>query len=350
MKTILKIAFLLLALLLLLGIKGASAHDEYTRVIRKEFPVNPDAQLTVSNRFGKVVCTNWEKNVVAIDVTITVNAISQQDADKLLNRISVDFAGTPASVTAITNLEEMKHPGKGRFSIDYAISMPVTINLDVTNKYGDIFINEVQGRSKISLSYGNLDARKLGNSDNLIDVKFGKARVNWIKGAVLSLKYSEMDLDYAGSLRLDSKFSDLDAEKIIALNVVFEGGKLNMENSSSVESKAKFSDIKIQRIEQSLDLDIQYGNCDVNEMPADFTLVKIRNRYGDVSVGLSENARYDLDADLKFCDLDYPSGKAKLSLRSTTPTTKTYKGVVGGTENLKSKVIIRSEYGDVSLL
>jgi hypothetical protein len=349
MKTILKITFFILAFIFLLGIKGAKAHDEFTRVIKREFTVSPDAQLTISNRFGMVHCANWEKNSISIDVTITVTAADQEEAEKKFKRISIDFTDSPSAVTAITSMQEIKNSGNGRLSIDYMINMPVTINLDITNKFGDIFINEVQGKARINLGYGNLDAKKLGNSDNLLDIKFSKARVNWIKGAVLSLKYSEMNLDYAGSLRLDSKFSDLDAEKIIALNVVFEGGKLNMENSSAVDSRSKFSDIDIQRIEQSLNLDIQYGNCDVHEMPADFTSVYIRNKYGDVSIGLNEQAKYSLEAELKFCELDYPSEKAKFSFRSTTPTANSYKGTIGGTDSPLSKVVVHSEFGNVSL-
>jgi hypothetical protein len=318
-------------------------------VIKKEFIVNADAQLTVNNRFGKVHCANWEKNSVSIDVTITVTASDQEEAEKMFKRISVDFTDSPGLVTANTNMQEMKNSGRSRFSIDYMINMPVGINLDITNKFGDIYINEVQGKAKINLSYGNLDAKKFGNSDNLLDIKFSKARVNWIKGAVVSLKYSEMRLDYAGSLRLDSKYSDLDAEKIIALNVLFEGGKLNMQNSSAVDSRSKFSDIDIQRIEQSLNLDIQYGNCDVREMPADFTAINIRNKYGDVSIGLSEQANYTLEAELKYCDLTYPEQRAKFSYRSTSPTSKSYKGTIGGSQLPSGKVIIHSEYGNVEL-
>lgn len=349
MKAIIKIAFFVLALLLILGIKGAKAHAEFSRVIKKEFTVNPDAQLVVNNRFGKVHCANWEKNSISFEVTITVTAADQKEADKKFLRIAIDFSGSPSSVTAITNMDELKNSGKGKFSIDYMVNMPGTVNLDVTNKFGDIFINELQGKARINLGYGNLEAKKLGNSDNLLDIKFSKARVNWITGAVLSLKYSDMKLDYAGSLRLDSRFSNLDAEKIVVLNVVFQGGTLTMENSSAVDSKSKFSDIDIQRIEQSLNLDIQYGNCEVHEMPADFTSVNIRNKYGDVSIGLNDQAKYSLEADLKFCELDFPSDKAKFSFRSTTPTANAYKGTIGGSDSPLSKVIVHSEFGNVSL-
>ena len=311
--------------------------------------VNPDVQVVINNRFGKVNCFNWDKNTVQIEVTITVTASGQKEAEKKFSKINIDINGTPASVTGTTTLEEIKNSINDNFAIDYQVNLPVTANLDVTNKFGDIFINEIQGKAKITLGYGNFDAKKLGNSDNLLDLKFSKGKMNWAKGAVLTMKYSSMKIDYAGSLRLDSKFSDLDAEKIIALNVVFEGGKLEMENSAAVDSKSRFSDIDIGRIDQSLNLDIQYGNCEIHEMPADFTSVMIRNKYADVTVGLASQARYSLEADLKFCDLDYPENKAKFSYRSVTSTEKNYKGVIGGGETPQSKVVIKSEFGDVSL-
>ncbi|MCK9423700.1 MAG: DUF4097 family beta strand repeat-containing protein [Bacteroidales bacterium] len=349
MKTYVKIALFIIMFILLLGIKGVKAHDEFTKVIKKEFPITSDGQLTISNRFGKVLCTNWEKNAISFDITITVTAADQEEAGRMFKRISVDFTDSPAQITAITSIQEGRPRGHGSFSVDYTVNMPVTINLDLTNKFGDIFVNEVQGKAKINLGYGNLEAKKLTNSDNMLDIRFSKANINWVKGAVLILKYSEMELDYAGSLRLDSKFSNMDANKIIALNVNFEGGKLNMENSSAVDSKSKFSDLEIQRIEKSLNLDIQYGSCEVHEMPPDFTLVNIRNKYGNVSIGLGEQAKYNLEADLKFCDLDYPTDKAKFSFRSTSPTEKSFKGIIGGTDNPTGKVTVHSEFGNVSL-
>lgn len=350
MKTCLKIALFLLLFCLLLGIKGVKAHDEFTKTISKEFTVNPDAQLTINNRFGKVHCSNWEKNVVAIEVRITVTAGNEESAEKQFRRINIDINGNPSNVNAVTTINDTHGgSGKGRFSIDYQVHFPVTLNADITNKFGDIYLNEIAGKFKVNLGYGNLEVNKLNNSDNLLDIKFSKARINWMKGAVLMLNYSDLALEYAGSLRLDSKFSNLDAGKIIALNVSFEGGKLNMENSSAVDSKSKFSDLDIRRIEQSLNLDIQYGNCDVHEMPADFTTVNIRNKYGNVSVGLDSQAKYTLDADLKFCDLNYPEEKAKFSYRSIRDTEKSYHGVIGGTEAPAGKVIVKSEFGNVSI-
>jgi hypothetical protein len=227
--------------------------------------------------------------------------------------------------------------------------MPTTINLDLSNKFGDIFINELGGKGKINLGYGNMEVNKFSNPDNLLDIKFSKANVKSINGAVVNLKYSEMELGYAGSIRLDSKYSNLDADKIISLSVDFEGGKLNMENSSVIESKSKFSDLNITRLEKSLTLDIQYGNCDVHEMAAGFTSINIRNKYGNVDIGLPANANYALDAELKFCELDFPEEKANITQKIITNTSKSYKANIGKEVTPTSKIFIRSEFGNVSL-
>jgi len=260
MKTFLKISLFLLLFLLLLGIKGVKAHDEFTRTIKKDFPVNADAQLIINNKFGVIHCTNWENNTISFDIKITVTAHDQSDANKLMDKINISFSNTASLVEAKTIIDNIKFSGKGHFSIDYSVNMPIGISLDLTNKFGDIFINEVQGKTRIDLGYGNMEINKLGNSDNLLDISFSTANVKWMKGAVVSLKYANLKIDYAGSLRLDSKFSNLEAEKIIVLNVNFEGGNLDMETSSVIDSKIKFSDLEIGRIEKSLNLDIQYGS------------------------------------------------------------------------------------------
>lgn len=347
MKTIKALSFILLITILVAN--SAFGKEVYTKTISKEYNVNADVQLYIENSFGKVHINNWDKNVVQVQITISVDASDEKAAGKVFDKIDFNFSGSASAVIVKTILGDFSNKGRNRLSIDYMINMPTTGSLDVTNKFGDIYLNEITGKAKVNLSYGNLEANKLGNTDNLLDIKFGKANVISIQGAVLLLKYSDMDLDYAGSLRLDSKYSNLKANKVIALNVNVEGGKFSTENTSAVDSKSKFSDIKITRIEKSLMLDIQYGNCDVTEMPADFTSVVVRNKYANVDIGLPVDANYSLDADMKFCSIDFPEDRSDISQRIITNTTKTYKAIVGKGSNPTSKVSVKSEFGNVKL-
>jgi hypothetical protein len=335
-------------ILMILLVPKVWAREEYTKIINKEYPVNPDAQLVLDNRFGTIHCNNWDKNVISVEVRITVTASSEETAKKLLDMVTISASGSASLVEVKTSIAEGGFKGRTKVNIDYNVNMPVTISLDLTNKFGDVFINEVGGKVKLNLAYGNMEVNKLANSDNLLDIKFSKVNIKFIKGAVVLLKYSDLELDYAGSLRLDSKYSNLTANKIIALNVNFEGGKLDMENSSAVDSKSKFSDLGISRIEKSLNLDIQYGNCDVTEIAENFNNITIENKYGAVSVGIPDNASYSLDAELRYCDLDFPEDHANFTEKIITNTSKSYKATVGKEKNPVAKVTVRSEYGNVS--
>ncbi len=334
--------------LMILGITATQARDQYSRTVKREYNINPDAQLIVDNKFGKVHCENWDKNVIGIEVIITVDAANEEAASKIMDHITFTLSGTPDKVEARTLFDEGGIRKNSNMSIDYKISMPVTISLDLTNQFGDIFVNELNGKGRFNLAYGNMEVNKLNNGDNFLDIKFSKANIKSMKGAVVNLKYSDLQIEYAGSLRLDSKFSNLDAAKIIVLNVNFEGGKLNMENSQAVDSRSKFSDLNITRIDKSLNLDIQYGNCDIEEMPAEFSTINIINKYANVSVGLPSSANYSLEADLKFCDLDFPEDRTDYSQKIITNTSKSYRATVGKGAT-GSKVTIRSEFGNVSL-
>lgn len=347
MKTIYK--FLPVLLLIFILFQGkASAYDESSKVIKKEYTVNPDARVLLDNKFGQIHINNWDKNMVSIEIRITVGASSPEKAQKLLDLVTIVSEGTPSNVQIRTMLSKDFSDNK-KLSVDYTVNMPSTIMLNLTNKFGDVFLNELSGKGNFNISYGNIEINKLMNSDNVININFGKGDIHYITGAMVSLKYSDLQVEYAGSLYVDSKFSNLEGIKIISLSLGFEGGKLDLDNSSVITGKSKFTDLSISHLDKKIDLDIQYGNCDVDQISADFTLVSIRNKYGHVSVNIPSGTSYSLDADLKFCDLDFPDDQAAFTQKISTNTSKSFRGTVGKNPNPEAKVIIRSEFGNVSL-
>ncbi len=347
MKTMYKIYVLVLLFFFLASLASVSAKDDYTKTINKQFTVKNGDKLIVDNRFGKVHCNNWDKDEVSLQVNITVSAHNEEEAGRYFNRINIDISQSGGVINAKTTLSDRN--SSGDFSIDYEINMPSYLDLNIMNKFGDIFVNEIAGKSSFDLAYGNLDVNKLLNSDNLVQIKFGNARIGWIKGAVITAAYSKLDVEYAGSMRLNSKFSDLDAGQIISLNSDIQGGNITVTSSSILDCRSKFSDIKISKVDKSVTLSTQYGDCSIDEITAEFSTIDVKNHFGQVSLKISDNASYTITASLQFCDLDYPRKKAKLSEVDISPTSKSYKGTVGQDQSPKSTVTIDSEYGGVSL-
>jgi hypothetical protein len=334
-------------LILLVCKYGVAAKDaEYTREIKKEFTVNPDARLVLENKYGDIRISATDQNKVSVQVLITVDARDLASAVKIFEKVKIVFNNTSDLVEARTQLEN-DFKVKGNFSIDYTVSMPVTMSLDADNKFGDVITGEIGGKARIKVGYGNLETTKLSNSDNLIEVRFGKANIDWIKGAVMILKYSEFEGDYAGSLNLNSQYSDFRSNKVIALDATFEGGNLDLGSASAVACRSKFSDMTISTLDQKLDLINNYGSFNVNTIPAGFVSLSVTNSYGNIELGISTVAAYNLEADMHYCNLEYDESKANFSYLNDSSHDQQIRGTIG--TNPSGMVKVSSNYGNVDL-
>ena len=346
MKTILNPVILLLAALLAGTASMAAKSAEYTREIKKEFSVNPDAKLILENKFGDIRILPTDQNRVTIQVMITVDARDLESAVKLFEKVKIRFANTADQVEARTELDEDLRV-RGKFSIDYTVSMPVSMSLDAENKFGDLTAGEIGGKSRLKIGYGNLEISKLSNSDNLVEVRFGKARIDRTKGAVMILKYSEFNGDYAGSLNLNSQYSNVSIDDIVVLDATFEGGNLDLGTASVLTCRSKFSDISLGTLDQKLDLNNQYGSFEIEEVKPGFTALTVVNSYGNIELGMAPDASFKLEADMHFCNLGFDKDKASMDYYNESSHDLQARGTIGS--GASALVKITSSFGNVDL-
>ncbi|NJK98099.1 MAG: hypothetical protein HC905_27165 [Bacteroidales bacterium] len=108
-----------------------------------------------------------------------------------------------------------------RFSIDYTIHMPKSNALQIRNKYGNIFIDEMKGFVDIDLKYGDMNINKLTRGDdkpmNQISIAYGKISLvecNWLK---LQASYSKIGIERSKAVILISKYSKGNLGKMSSL-------------------------------------------------------------------------------------------------------------------------------------
>ncbi|MBN2173542.1 MAG: hypothetical protein JW731_05390 [Bacteroidales bacterium] len=324
--------------------------DEFTKTVNKSFDINKDAMLKVTNKFGKIQCTNWDKNVIAVDVTITVEASSQEKANRYFDKIRIEIEGGRDNVTATTELDDnVFDKMNNELSIDYLISMPKSVNIDLDNKFGDIILDEVSGNSNIDLSYGNIKCKRLTGSKNILEIKFSEGYIGYINDGELDLKYSELDIDEVNRLNAESKFSDFEIGKadVITLESGYDDDMIGSVRDLDIE--ASFSDVEVRRLDERLVVDFDYGELKVKEIGSEFSLVEIVNSFAGANIGFEPDASYRLVATVKMGDFNYPKEKARLSVVDLSFTSNKYEGVVGDDPNTSSKVLIDSKNSGVTL-
>jgi hypothetical protein len=346
MKTLSKSLSLLILLAILIPITLIG--EEYTKKVSGKYSVNPNAQLVIKNKFGEVHCQNWSEPSVSIEVTVTVDASSQERANKILDRVSVSLTGTADKVEAITNISEMGS-NNVEFSVDYLVMMPKNVRLDLDNRFGETYIAEVEGSSKVEIQYGELEAQSFRNSSNVIVVKFSDAQIGYLEGAEVEVAYSEMEMTKGNSLKVNSSFSEVDMGSFKNFDIISKYDDIQIGEASSIACQAKFAEVNVESISGAFSFNVEYGGLDIESLSSSFGSGKIINAFNDVNIGLKPDVSLNLDAEADYGEVDYPSGKSKISTQEVNYTKNIYKGTIGSSTSPANQLYIRSRNASVDI-
>jgi len=352
---VLPVVLLLLAATSVMA-KVAPQTKEYSR----DFQVTDNTKLMVENKFGQVNIQNWDKSAISIYVQVKVDNSNAERAKALLDAINVEFSQDGDIVKAITTFnEEFSRANRKAFqmsndelSIDYTIKMPKNVDVQIENKFGDIYINELNSHLAVELKYGNIKIDKLTRGDseslNTIDVSYGNASIveaNWIKtqlkygklevqklvaGVVLS-RYSKISLSNVSSLVLDSKYDK------------YEIGQVN-----NLVGESGYTVFNIDVLNKKFNLNAKYGDVKIASVDANFENISFNAAYTGLKASIPSGTSYLLNANVSFGKVDIGNVPSKLN-RIEGNTTVELSGVVGESANPKARVEINMKYGNATL-
>lgn len=299
--------------------------DKQVKTYSKSYTVDAGTRLDIDNRYGKVTVNTWNKNEFKVDVQIQVTANKADDTRKFIDRISINDSKQGQTVSFKTNIDKESQPNlfgsktsSRKIEINYVIYMPAQNALNITNKYGNVELPDLDGKLVINCAYGDLQARSLSNPGNQIKVSYGDARIG-------SLKATDLDISY-GSLVLGSV------------------DKLNAD--------VKYSSAKIGRITTSGAISIKYGGgLQISNLDENLRNLMVDSKYTNIKLGLDNNENADFDITVHYGSFNYGSHPVNISKTENSESkhfnpTKTFKGRVGK-GNIARVININSSYSSV---
>jgi hypothetical protein len=351
----------LLSALVLLTITAivANGQDRVAKTYQKDFTLTESSNIYLENRFGQMNIENWDKNSISITIEIKVDYPEGDKATRLLNAINIEFAQTGNDVSAITKIEEdfMKKWNRHfdndskDFSIDWEVKMPKQTSITLVNKYGDIFVNELTGKSKIELRYGNLKAYKLmkDNNDPLssLEIAYGNAtidEVNWFK---VDIKYGKLNIVKAKALVVVSRYSKIAVDQVSSIVSESKYDAYSIGTITNFVGEGGYSNYRFDELSKKLDLTVKYGDVRIERVPAGFESIKFEGGYSGISAGIDPQASYYLTGSASYGDIKFNS-ENRIN-RIENPTHLEVEGVIGNDQNTKSKVNITVKYGNAKL-
>lgn len=346
-----KFSAILLILAMGCGI-NAFATDEYEKEIIEVFSAQKGTELNISNKYGDVDIHNWEKDSVSVKVLITIETTSEEKAKLLFTNIDINMDKIGQVISAETRMSQKFKTGK-KFSIDYEIFMPEYIKLEVANKFGNIYIQTLREKANINLSYGNLKAEKLLYPEekpvSSINLSYAKATIDECNRTKLTLKYSKMNIGLSKALIVVSRYSKLHLDENETVIADSKYDAFNIVSSDVFKvNMGQYSDFRIENVNRALELNLRYGNCKIDNVSRNFESILVDNQYVASKIAIEEGASYTLEAETKYCGINYPDNAEVI--QKIVDKSETYlKVIVGNSSNPKGKVKIQSQYGNVSL-
>jgi hypothetical protein len=339
---------------------GILAQGPFTKEIKKEFAVNPNTQLEVVNKYGNVDIVNRADASLSIEVIVKVNIRDKERAEDLLKMIDINISQEGDQIKAITDIGEDFgkyfrgfNSDNGGLEINYKVSMPKTVPVNLSNKYGNVFIDELTSTSTIDVKYGKLTANKI-----LHDSKepLTKVYLSYSNGSIQETRWIELDIKYSKINITDSK----------ALAILSKYSKVFVTNASSIVSESKYDSYEIGKLNNfittaayghftinslsgKLQVETKYSDVIVDRISADFEGIKIDNSYGTYKLGIDPAASYKINGYSKYCSIVYPENNAKVNRLNENNEMKV-NGIIGNAQNAKSEVSVTSHYGNIRLI
>ena len=293
-----------------------------TKTISKAYSTSKIDRLEIHNKYGDVILNNWNKDSVVISITISAFGKNEEAAERLMKRTEVQFDEVSFGVEVYTELtksdgwlkdfwNEMSGYSqtiisKDQLTIDIQVYLPIDLDVELNNKYGDVYIPERTGTTRLDISNGNLKAGDLKGIFNLT-IRFGNADVSMVHAGEVSLKSAEFTLEEADRLRIQSNSSDINLGTVHRLNINSRTDKIVIGELENLEGQSSFTKIRLKNFGGSLDLDTNYGALTMENVYNNFNEVQVRGNSTDIELTFAHMAHFNTKVIAKEGKFELPS-------------------------------------------
>ncbi|MCB0663477.1 MAG: hypothetical protein KDC24_12105 [Saprospiraceae bacterium] len=320
---------LLAAAMLMVGpAVWAGNKQEFSKTIKRNFPLTANGLASLDNQYGKVYVKTWDQDRVKVEVKITVRANSEQDAQKVFDKIKIEFAEAADKVAAKTVIDNGGSTwswwgsSKVDYSIDYDVVIPNNARLDLANKYGDSFIGTINGATTLNIKYGNFQVESAKN-DLSVFLGYGNGTIFLANNVVADGSYCQLKVKEAKSVKINSKYSKVNIEETGTLdaNSQYDSYKIGYVHTFNNEGRydnleigaaevlnvtSKYAEVSIGELKSSANLDLKYGGANFGKVVKGFNNLNLNGSFADYKIKVEEGANYQVKASADYAGIKYP--------------------------------------------
>jgi hypothetical protein len=348
MSRIFNIALLLL-FLVQVGISAQRELSRHHQTKFDEYTASSIEKLTISNRHGLIHYTGWDKDTLAIRISIWVEAQDSEMAAEVHEQIHISQHPVGDSLAYRTSFQQ-NFFSNFTFGIDYHIFGPHHLSLQLHNLLGDITLEDYNGAISISSEYGNvtIDKQSAAIPKAVIRVTNGNLTTGHLKMADVIHKNGKLQMNQVDELKLTSDFSTAAIHQVEKMNLTTTTGKMNIGQAGSVNLITKNTHIVISELQQQGFIESQQGSILIQSVHNRLKELTLAGNHTPIELHLPDDLPFNLHGQVSNGQFIYPEKKKIRVLKEQN--TISFSGAYNSKNKTAPSLILFNKNSDIQLI
>ena len=327
----------------------------------KSYKVSTGGEIELTNKYGHIIVHSWEQDSVYIKVKATADGKTTDVIKKSLNKVSVDFRKVGDVVLVETTFEQSTGFfgsllsdvedysknlfGSTKVAVNYEVWMPKKMDLHIENKYGNVFLSALTGFVTVDLSHGDLKANGLEKEFSL-NHSFGRSRIDKLHKGTFTLKGAEVKIDKARLVNFESSSSEITLGIVEYAQFHSRNDKISIQQADDVIAEGVFTDLSIDMVLSSAQLDFNYGDVYITRVQKGFKSIDIIGKSTDINLIMDQASYISANITANEDRLLVPNSMLVLKKENTASSGDvTLSGFVGPTQKTNGELNVLADGG-----
>lgn len=318
----------------------------YDYNVAEQKPAAGVKRVIFDNLRGNVRVTGADTQDIKVTGRKTVRAFNQSDADRANSRTPVEIVPEGDRIIVRASTDEVNP--RQRVSTDLDVIVPRGAAIEAHGRYGDFDVTDITGDVDIQTDRGDVRLNRVAGNAHVEARRSDLVRAVDLKGALeLQGRGSDIELEnIAGQVSINGSYGGTLEFKNVAKPLHFESqntdlrvealpGRISVDLSEitgnnmvgPVRLITKSRDVKMQDFTQSLELETERGDIELEPGRVPLPKIDARSRTGRIDLVLPAKGGFTLSATTSRGDVQNDFG-APLEKQVDGPSA-TLKGKVG---------------------
>ena len=323
--------------------------EQYDYPLSAQAPAAGMTRVTFENPRGNIKVTGADTSDVTVAGRKVIRAWSRKDADRTNDITPVEIV--PQGDRLLIRTNQDRAPDNQRITDDLEVTVPRGVTVESRGSNGDYEISDLTGDVELAADRGDARLARLGGNVRLEIGHSDLIRVTDLKGKLdlQGSRGSDLELEnIAGPVTINGGYMGNVEFKNLAKALQYEGARGTELHAEAVPGEISMNreqftgsnvvgplrlvsgsrDVKLDRFTQSLQLETQNGDIDLEPGKLPLPSIEARSNAGRIELVIPDKSTFDLLATAEHGEVVNDYGPQ--IQRETEGRTATLKGNVGG--------------------